>query len=530
MVNGDADAAHRRLCEGMPWVINFTAVDEAALNLSAAVGAAGQGDYSGVPFVELQGEALPTGTHVDFYGVGNLVINLVVGSAMVVAFALLKHRYDHTRVRTMGAPLAFYLALVAYTCTDQVSRIVGTRNLPCWANVLTILAIVPFLGAGLMVLYASFFTSNLFSKAVAKYGRITDDNDDASTETSGSSGHHAASKPAQKLLWTVRAIGRTVYLIFCASLQKQVDMTPRQRVETLRLLKFAMSGSGQFSLLLTFFVFMAVFNFPFVFAGEPAYANNCYGCVLSPWAILFCAMDGTIATLLGMWIAYRARKLRDPWHFRRDALLTVVWALCCLCFFVTQVSVPVDALSVMMSIFFLACIAQNTVVPLVIGQRNAKQEAERRAKSKAAVGASANAPGSVTVSEFAESSSSGSLTTIGWGVVPAQAGAKNHARLLGNPVTKQPITDWITSELSSENLTFLEDTAAWVGAFNDIAPSARLARAKRLYKAYVEPGAIFQVNVDDRTARAVAASVASLDTLTREAFDDARVEAARMLE
>ena len=528
------DPAQRAACERMPYVINYTAVDEFERS---------NGTVGGAEVKELTGMGERRVVRADFWGVGLFVIDMVVGAAMLVAFVAMRRRYDHTRVRTVGVPLALFLALVAYVCTDQVVRVVGTRNLPCWSAALTMLAIVPFLGAGVMLLFASFFTSNLFSQAVAKYGRITDNQNSSSDELGSSANNNnddnggGAAVTAKEVLWTLRAIFRTLQLIFWTPITTDVTMTPEQRVESLRLLKFAMSWRGQLSFMSTFFVFMGIFNFPFVFAGEPAYANGCYGCFVSPFAILFSSLDGAFCTVLGVLIAYRSRKLRDPWGMRRDALLTVTWAMLGLCFFVASLSAPFDEFSLMLSLTFLACLGQNTVVPLVMGHRAAKQEWDRRNRPAGKSGGASQGGGAVspsmvesTLEPHSSSDSVVSSSVATSGLVPSKAGAKNLTRLLANAATRQALRDWVTSELSSENLTFLEDSAAWVAAFNDVSPSARLARAKRLFKAYVEPGAIFQVNVDEKLVRSIAARVSAADSLTRDAFDEARVEAARMLE
>ena len=110
------NADFRRACERLPWVINFTAVDEA----TAAASASGNDSTSTSTVSTASGAALSlvqyngqVPIYVYFYGVAMFVFNVVVGLAMLLTFVALKNKFNHTRVRSLGAPISLYGALVA---------------------------------------------------------------------------------------------------------------------------------------------------------------------------------------------------------------------------------------------------------------------------------------------------------------------------------------------------------------------------------------------------------------------------------
>jgi hypothetical protein len=79
----------------------------------------------------------------------------------------------------------------------------------------------------------------------------------------------------------------------------------------------------------------------------------------------------------------------------------------------------------------------------------------------------------------------------------------NLQEIMASPELLEEFEQFLVSELSVENLLFLKDVQAWKRAFTGVAPTARVARARRLWRAYLAPNANFEINVSDRVSKAV---------------------------
>ena len=112
---------------------------------------------------------------------------------------------------------------------------------------------------------------------------------------------------------------------------------------------------------------------------------------------------------------------------------------------------------------------------------------------------------------------------------------RNLDAVLVDTELRERFDKYVQSEFASETLAFLDAVATYRKSYFDVGPTARLARAKRIAQVYLEPGALQQVNVAAATVRKVKRALADAtahptQSVSRDVFDEARMEIARILE
>ena len=108
------------------------------------------------------------------------------------------------------------------------------------------------------------------------------------------------------------------------------------------------------------------------------------------------------------------------------------------------------------------------------------------------------------------------------------------ASVLADGKLRAAFAKHVEAEFCSELLTFVEVVAEWELSFVDIAPTARLTRAKRIAQVFIGQGALQEINVSDVVVlhvRQQLADAASDSTrLTDALFYEAKREVVQLLE
>ena len=108
------------------------------------------------------------------------------------------------------------------------------------------------------------------------------------------------------------------------------------------------------------------------------------------------------------------------------------------------------------------------------------------------------------------------------------------ATVLANPAMLESFQRHLEMEWGTESLAFILDTEAWLKAFSDLTPKARLARARKIVNLYVRTDAVFACNLPSAVQDAILAAIRSAepapDQLSANVFDTARAEMAYLLE
>jgi hypothetical protein len=198
--------------------------------------------------------------------------------------------------------------------------------------------------------------------------------------------------------------------------------------------------------------------------------------------------------------------------------------------------------SIIIYIPFLMAVFQMTVAEIYLAKREAmrvrgtispphqQQQHRQQGNNTASVasvpqGIIAATPGSSTTSSLVGEYSS-SPSPVDANVAPQLDS------LLRRPGVADMFENHLISELGIESLNFLQDTSEWKLDFHDTAPTARLARAKRLVRSYVESDGLMAINIPGIMSEKIKKTILNAkDTdLSDTVFDDARREISSLLE
>jgi len=108
-------------------------------------------------------------------------------------------------------------------------------------------------------------------------------------------------------------------------------------------------------------------------------------------------------------------------------------------------------------------------------------------------------------------------------------GSKVLHTILADPEVLDMFEKHLEHEFGIESMFFLEDTAQWIYTYHDVAPAVRLARARKIYKTYVDHNSPFAINVPSHLSLALQSALLGAD-VDPIMFDQARNEVARLLE
>jgi hypothetical protein len=92
--------------------------------------------------------------------------------------------------------------------------------------------------------------------------------------------------------------------------------------------------------------------------------------------------------------------------------------------------------------------------------------------------------------------------------------------------------EFLIEELQVENLLFLQDIDAWKRAYFGVAPTARLARARRLFRVYISSDGQFQINISSKCSKQLTTLFAdkAIADVPLTQFDEAVDEISLMLQ
>ena len=268
--------------------------------------------------------------------------------------------------------------------------------------------------------------------------------------------------------------------------------------------------------------------------------------------VVFVTTFGPACMCLGS-VIIRYRQYPDPWHFftGMSRVFSVALVGANVSMFVAMFTpwspddpyaVGGDGAHLAAVIFFIIAFFALTMLPLLVALRNGEPAvgAHRRKRAgihSAAPSTIADAPAQGLGSAPARATSS-AANNARFGGVPVEVlglhGVANLRAVLSDEQTRKQLRAHVAVEWGTESLAFLEAAGEWRAAFADVDARARLARARKIAKAYLTPGAALEVNIPGVMARSVRdgihAAASNPADLTPEVFDECRSEVAAILE
>jgi hypothetical protein len=298
------------------------------------------------------------------------------------------------------------------------------------------------------------------------------------------------------------------------------DHKTMQRARTIKALTFVASAKGTFVIFMCILLPFLVVALVLCFSDKTYLA--CNGCKLALSEVVEIIVCGILFILFGVLAGFRVRHYPDPWKLRREVSILCFWAFVTLVgfvlgtFFDPSVTSTFDFQLIIVG-GFIGFIGTQTVYQVGSSWQNEKGTAEARAKAR--LKRDAKAARNKFRSAIDDSQVHSTTQT--------NAGERlNLKTVLGNPTVAEAFEKFLVAELGVESLMFLRDSERWKRAYFDIAPSARLARAKRIYHQYISPTGSFPVNIPSEMISVVRGKVMKegLQDCTEDVFDNAREE------
>ena len=493
------------------------------------------------------------------------IISLTMCVASLVAFAVLKQRFQRTKVRPLVVPRLAFIGVLFFIVSANVPSIWGFEPLPCWFPAFVTLSIPSSLGVALLLKAMYFLLMTRFAVSLAVFGRRAvdasggDTDTDADTDPGGPHStavhHQQPPRRARRILTNIKAT--LDVLVFATKtiinplptreeLMRSRDATARaDQARTLEALKFVMSTRGQ-SLFEGFVASpFLLFNIIATIVADPSYNAGCFGCFRVTPAVLYINfVQGSILLAFGVFLAYRLRGLKDPFGVFWEGRLCLASIIIAVVFysigFFTNArasSSPFDWWSI--SLLFVSLVVVFTsALPVWMGWREEAQSGSRFAAAAKRLRRARRKQQAADKGELLSTTNrQSSLKPPGGGShgsFTANDPSRDVMWILNDARLKAAFEKYLETEFCPELLIFLEITDEWKRSFVDIAPTARLSRARRIANSFIGAGAVQEVNVSDRVSRAIrthlADAAANPAKLTQELFDEARQDVVVMLE
>ena len=420
---------------------------------------------------------------------------IAVSILAMILWVALKDKFELTRIRPT--------ALLAMTCfgvvvNSFISHYTAAFEvvLSCGSMIFCLLAIVPLVAGSLNSRMIIFYLLSRFSEEKAhraslqmsNTGFVFDINEDSVD-------------PIRSVVGNLHAVVVLALRILTFQAPIAIGDKDEDRMETLRALKFVTSTWGVVSMALSLIVpalFIAV-----IILLANLDSLKCNGCLQARQVSLYSMIAvGSWTVVIGIIMWLRVRKLPDPWGLRAECFNGLIWALLALLIFIVGVFLPTEQLIAMsypfnypVTVCILAMVIVNSFVQLGMAyyqDRTTQQIRQVRSMSNG---------------------SSHSLDEI-----------------LVNPIKAEAFEQHLVRELGIESLLFIRDAGNWKAKYYDIAPSARKARAKKMFATYIAANGMYAVNIPDSMSRSIVKVLAAVeDDVPETLFDDAVKEIKTLL-
>ena len=480
------------------------------------------------------------------------VVLLVTGFLSVAVFLVFKSRFDRMRVRAHVVPLMAMLGLLFFIIGSFIQSLVGAIHAPCWVRSVFAISIVPTVGVSASLRYVYFIFLHRLSVSVAAFGarmvgngsssennnnNINNDEDDDNTtkETKG---------VPTGLAWYVAAFAYTLKLVLARQpTPNEVEdmkrtMTRRDQVMLLQILKFILSPMGQACTAITFVFPFAIINVVYEVVAEPSYYAGCVACYVparSQQSLIIFQIAFFVVML--SYLGYQTRGLKDHFGFFEEGRRTTV---CILAGGIVYISYsfrpwPTPAWfdpAIVVAVFIYLMLWQATIVP-VIGAFVA--ERQRRGRMSPLQAAKMPRKAKQVKKQHSNGNASGAPSSAHDASSTHHAGHQvTLAMILADAKLRAAFAKRVEDEFCPELLTFTDVVSEWELGFMDIAPTARLVRAKRIAQAFIGQGALQEINVSDRVVLRIREKLteAAVDParLAHGLFEEAKKEVVQMLE
>jgi len=295
------------------------------------------------------------------------------------------------------------------------------------------------------------------------------------------------------------------------------------RVRLIQALSFVASPKGTVVVVLIFIIPFFAVALGLVLSDQ-TYVR-CSGCRLVLVEVIELIAVGVVFILITIFAAVKVRHIPDPWGIKQEAIGMCFFGVIILIgFLLNRFADPAPSSTydhqVIIITGFIGYVGVQTVYQVFAAYRAEKSNfaAKRALQAKRAKKKQQREIRSVAD----ESATQTNMTD----------GRMDLFNVLQNPELCTQFEKFLVAELGIESLLFLRAVEEWKKGFFDIAPSARVARARRLYNTFVSPSGSFPVNIPSDMITAITSDVMSDDSSVcrQDTFDSAYQEVVDLLQ
>ena len=396
-----------------------------------------------------------------------------------------------------------------FAITAPGVAVINYHNYPCWLRSFLVMLLLPLLCTNVLIRIMSFFFLNELHKGISAFS------------------NQAVLMNQEDQLMLVADSKYQWWKIFSDvsfSLQVLIFSKNIQGSDSNRVISVFLFVSSRRGILLFIFLFLLPFLAVDIalILQDPVYLHGCTGCLLSSVLDMEIIVVALIFLLFCLFIAWRVRKYIDPWGIRREVLYMAFGGGIVLLGFILGVFVdlPQDSAydhSFLIVLGYLIVFASQTVLQVFIGLSTEQRQKKCRNSKHDEINASVSPEVVDSGTDIPKIKANGHLELIS---------------VLKDPILLREFEGFLAGELGMESLTFLKAIENWKQCYFDIAPSARLARARKIFQTFISPTGSFPVNLPSKviiTTRNELMSE-SLEDCPRKIFDRAEEEIKYLLQ
>ena len=449
----------------------------------------------------------------------------------LVIFLWFKSRYARTKLRVSVYSFIYYLGVLSFATGYLLPYVYGFDKVPCWVTFALTASCLAFFNATNFTRSTTFMLMTRLSYATYQYGRIPIDVTNVEEEKI-------------KTLNAWKRFRREIdYILFSFQFFYRTNRVKaadnrEDHLKTLLALKFIASTRG--SIMFASFCMIPWFAMIIVMClAVPTYRENCYGCPPDHDTLIFTIICfGLLVALFAIIFAARCRNLPDVWGVFKEARLSAIGVV------FSSISFIVATLGNFPGQYYFAIPASMgwaigfgviTTFQLYLGRKKEMETQQGNKKSRSNYPNTVSSQHGTNTAEGGDMSSATATMTLANSSPCADLkGFRKLNEVLADPELRKAFEFHLSTEFGQENLSFLYDIHEWRSTFHDVALSAAIARAKKIYSTYISNDGLYQINIPATMSREIAEDLLSKnekeDRVHARMFDKARTEVARLLE
>lgn len=405
---------------------------------------------------------------LGFYIFGHLLIFFCAAS-----WFKFKSRFERTNIRPTPLVILAILCSLLQMNYFPLQVLIDDRY-PCWVGVVLNTLIIP-MGATAVNGRLLFFSFSVqFSKGAYQ-------------------AYHANESPERDSLITNFHMLRrhklllNMVIMFTRTFSRSKEAKTQNELFVLRYL-VSRTGTSILALLLVFpFLVLAMV----LLATNPMFVR-CTNCLVN--ATMFLTSIGVLAIEVAFgitfWFILSRMNAPDPWGLRAECFYSL---MCSIVAFLGLILIGFDTGYVypyshqfILTLGIWMFVMEQTLVQLYLGWKYSRGSISNH-KSVAIVAIDDNGLNSSVAIE------SGIPTTTHMEGVGSTLETLD--AMLKHKAIRYAFEQYLVAEFAVESLFFLSDVDEWKSQYSNVTASARLARAKRIIKAFVAPGALYSINI-----------------------------------